>query len=88
MASLFGISSGSLPLLVGVGKPQPDLFCLGWLDNPKGHGDDGKGFTASCFLPISTGCLSPLAPFSAGRAGEGLLEELPAERLVSQALVS
>lgn len=32
--------------------------------------------------------LPPLAPFSAGRAGEGLLEELPAERLVSWVLVS
>lgn len=80
-----------LPLLAGVGKPQPDLFCLGWFDNPKGHGNDGKGFRASCFPPITTGCLSvlpPLAPFSAGRAGEGLLVELPAERLVSQVLVS
>lgn len=74
-----------LPLLVGVGKPQPDLFHLGWFDNPKGHGDDGKGFRASCFLPIT---LLPLAPFSAGTAGEGLLEELPAERLVSGVLVS
>lgn len=47
-----------LPLLAGVGKPPPDLFCLGWFDNPKGHGDDGKGFRASCVLPITTGCLS------------------------------
>lgn len=65
------------PLLMGVGKPQPDLFCLGWFDNPKGHGDDGKGFRASCFLPITTGCLSPTStgPFfcreGRGRASGG-----------------
>lgn len=39
--------------------PQPDLFRWGWFDNPKGHGDDGKGFRVCCSLPITRMSLSP-----------------------------
>lgn len=74
-----------------MGKPQPDLFCLGWFDNPKGHRDEGRDLGLPVSFPSPQGVsqsLPPLASFSAGRSGEGLLEELPAERLVSQVLVS
>lgn len=80
-----------LPLLEGVSKPQPDLFCLGWFDNPRVMGMIGKDLGLPVSFPSLQGVsqsLPPLAPFSARRAGEELLEELPAERFVSQVLVS
>lgn len=87
----FGIFPACLPLQARVGKLWPDLFCLGWFDNPEGQRVHGLSFRGSYFLSITTGCppvpTTMLASISAGGAVE-LLKELPAEGLVSQVRVS